>query len=82
MWGLDCEQHVLSGAAAGIEPASSLKLLKRCFVERPSLALFVRPKRVIAIGAFLPAKTQPAQVLKHRFGKSHLCPNCVDIIVA
>lgn len=80
MRGLECAQDVLSGAAAGIEPASGLELFKSCLVEGSSLALFVWPKRAAAIRAFLPAKTQPAQVFKHRFGKSHLCPNRVDII--
>src|ERR1041384_490555 len=82
MRGLECAQNVLPGAAAGIEPASSQKLFKSCLIKRPSLALFVRPKTAAAIGSFLPAKAQPAQVFKHRFGKSHLCPNGVDIIAA
>src|SRR5881394_2664110 len=71
MRSLECAQDVLPGTTAGIEPASGLELFKSCFVEGPSLALFVRPKRAAAIRAFLPAKTQPAQVFKHRFGKSH-----------
>ena len=31
--GLECAQDVLSGAAAGIEPASGLELFKSCLVE-------------------------------------------------
>src|ERR1035437_10088778 len=82
MRGLEREPDVLPRAAAGIDPAANPKLLKSCLVEGVSLALFVRPKMAAAIMAFLPLKTQPAQILQHRFGKSHLGSNRVDIIAA
>ena len=73
---------MLSSTPVSIPKAAIPQRVESRLVEVAAFALIVWSKRTAAVGAFLPLKTKPTQVLKHRRNELHFGADGIEIFVA
>ena len=82
MRSLGCEPQVLASTLARIHSALGAELLQRLSIVFGALTLKIRSVRSAHIGAFLPSKTEPPQILHHRSDKLGFAPVVIDVFHA
>src|SRR6266404_2808138 len=75
-------EDVFPRAGAGIDKAAGSQAFQCSAVMVKSLALIVGPERSAAVGTFLPAKPEPAQVVGHGVNELRFAAGAVEVFIA